>query len=654
MRPTWQAAEERLDQPEELAKACEGLPARVGLVLRAMGALQAGHLGGIRQCAQDAQEAGFLDIAAILTLLLADPSTLDPTTIRRLAKAQGLGKWASLPFLDLLRLTASARASKKCTASPALRKVARHRPLVAALVRNLTSRKSTVWTFPELTDWSPRAEEIQALVRVVLTSRSQTLSMHQSLYSDPLVQLTAGDWPDLFQPRAETAFYRRLAGGEPWHDDHDDVTSWMGQEPRHKRREFLATMLARLQSELSNGRHQSLVHLCHAAAHLAHDDGRVGDLCLQLRCLEQKLRWLENPSQPSPRLLEALWLSHGGRLADPERLVLAHQIWELDPLHFAPDTVQQVYVALLRLEPDVAVVDEVLESWLGLFSGRSLVRKLTSVSLTKARRMLLHGLTADQRGDTRRVLQAASEVLNSGESDAAEVLYLKALKHSSSLSQRDGGACEALLEAWVLTGRDLAGWCRLLGPAPVGLTVPPAVCQAVMSLARAAPASASSQALALHAVYLVGNAPALQEFVRAEGRRLRRMRPVEAAEIRAAEIICRLYAQDGLFLAGDVRAQLSPLTRFVTRRGLQAARTAAQGIEVFPLAGIARAAWITAHEEQFGDDPWWHEGEDEYGELLILAGFEPGPVELDEAMERLQDRIDRDGPPDGTHDRGGA
>jgi hypothetical protein len=327
--PAWLTADVALSKQDGAAieQAAAGLPPRLAVLLRCLAAIDLGEADGVAEAARAARAAGQCDIAAVLDVLLADAETLDPTAVRKAAKAAALHADTQVAFLDLLRAFAARRTGSKSPMSAELREARRHNYALEAAAWLFTQHISQIDVRVGLGLRLPRAGQLFPLAQAAILGKEIDATAWRERFPVDLVHGGISAPPPTADHHAQQ-LHRRLTGQTPWDDAHDPSSTWLYEAPASERRAWLGPILRAIQVRLP-APSGDLSNFVHAAWHLAKEEPQLRDLATQLTLLEDRLKWLQDPGEPELRLLEELWRARESSLLPEERLHLAGLLWPI-------------------------------------------------------------------------------------------------------------------------------------------------------------------------------------------------------------------------------------------------------------------------------------------------------------------------------------
>jgi hypothetical protein len=609
----WRGGEGAIGRARAVERAAAQLGPRLGWLLQAIAALDGGSRAEVARVAAGARADGQADVAEVLELLLAPRAEIDPTTVRKQAKARGLGASGGVPVLDLLRSLAVFRTGTESPPAPALRQAARTRPALAMVMELLTSRSDRVSRDPTLEAYLLRGAQVIAVARMFRVYRQVDPAFLASNYDQDLLGLDSPRWSDLRaagQGGGE-AVARRLRGEEPWTDGHDRVAEWLYRQPDRKL--WLGPMLQAIADLTSAGRLDRALGMAHVAAHLAAhaalSDPALRDLARQLVGLELRLRWALGGSD-DPDVALALWNTRA--LAPAEQLRLAEQLLQ-GPVLEGPDAMEVAAVVAARSQNLDAVRDAVF----ALAEDRGASAAVRHQGPDPGRAALVEAWLDAMHRPERAILAIPALVAGGQGAGAARVAQ------DLDLDRPVPGLAEAACALAGVGVGALAALARLVGA--LG-TVPDAVRTAAEQGLASPGADVVGAALALLAAG--GQAERATSRIREEGRALRQM-PAAAADERAATVVAAALTH-GEHAVGQVRPLVEPLARFVLREGPERALKAARAVPASLWPGLVTLFL------QLRDDLQAHEG---WLDFVAEAAGPPVPDELAPLLRRASRQI---------------
>lgn len=590
--PAWLAADVALSKQDGAAieRAAAGLPPRLAVLLRCMAAIDLGEADGVAEAARAARAAGQCDVAAVLDVLLADAETLDPTAVRKAAKAAALHADTQVAFLDLLRAFAARRTGSKSPMSAELREAKRHNYALEAAAWLFTQHIYQVDVRVGLGLRLPRAGQLFPLAQSAILGKEIDASAWRGRFTVDLVHGGISAPPPTTDHDAQQ-IRRRLSGQAIWDDAHDPSSTWLYHAPAPERRAWLGAILQAIQVRLpAHG--GDLTNLVHAAWHLAKEEPQLRDLATQLMLLEDRLKWLQDPSEPATKLLEDLWRAREAAFLPEERLYLAGELWPVLEDVEDEGTQRTIAEVIAATTPDyekaILAVGYAAEG----IRPDLLLQNLKRRGATDQRVQSIAAELAMRLGDGRGIVQAALALLRLGDTLGSFTAIRRArlsrlridagqlgLLAAAASAFHTEGAAEVLSEALYAAPKDV----QLRGMARRWVeSAPPELRRHAMRLAAG-----------------LGDRALLDPLATLEGRELRKG-GAEAEQRAAATVglLCDFVEPSPLMLE-----TAAPFGRFLLRQGEPAALAWLPRLPAAQPAGDGYLAWWLARYSDVTDRP---------------------------------------------------
>lgn len=647
----WARAETSLGRTTDEASASEQLPHRLKWIFLAMNALEHGERKTIQGVVKQASDAGALDVAWILTLVLADPSTLDPTSVRKQAKRDGAGADSELPILDLLRLMTSWRGWQGATErAPSLARVARERPVLRWVLAQLQRRR---WQ-PPLSSVGPQERADGAKLRA-LSPRIIPLwiacDAKQEGYAPPskvllhLLPRTEASfphdrWPDLDEPvtrRPGVDWFLAEPLATTWSDALRTGLVALRAGPVDRRRAALRALLLRIDHDLRHAPQPlRALPIVRTAMVLAECTNGLELLAIHLLALEMRMTWFIPGQAQSIEMLEALWSRLRDRTA-AERRAVASCVHEIGTDSLPPPLERETALCLLS----TATGSREREMWTERFGARlprasveQTLRETAGIADTEL--LYLLGLCDVRGGRERAALEAAVSLLERPPAVENGIRLLSAALASGGRGLRGASGAKAIQRAVAACARAPLRRCdaATLLPALQDAVDAPRY-DAFLSLLRPAAAapltrveSADSTrdrlldpdvAFDLLGWELLGEGETAARLFRELGRLLRSEpsagghREVDGGgDGLALRVVIRLIAYRGLtFESGQPKRWIDALNAFLVRNGAAPLAARVARLDIPPLLesrdGFGLAAWLLSSESARSEGSNWEE-----------------------------------------------
>lgn len=320
----WAAGLAQVGHPSKVAEAARELPARLGLLLRAMEAVDAGSAHELDAVRQSCIAAGAEDVALVLEILCADPRQLDPTGVRK--RAAKLSRGEGLPIADLLRVWAARRAlqGNHGYKPKKLKAWAAAHPVADAALDALSSQQRARRSL-ELHDTlhtHPRVAALHALARSLQITGHATQEWLDGLFPARPLRLAPERWDQPEGPDAAVRAWIVSGGAFPQLGDDDvDRIETMAARPR---RLLLGGILRRAHAELLADRSGTLGDCLFLASRLAMgEDARA--LARRLTEIAIHLRVFDPRALDDGEAIARLWTQRAHHTL-PERDAIAERL----------------------------------------------------------------------------------------------------------------------------------------------------------------------------------------------------------------------------------------------------------------------------------------------------------------------------------------
>lgn len=329
----WRCAEASIGDPAALEEACRELPPRQAWILRSIAALDHGDRRELGLLALRLLDAGEHDLVCLLRLTLIDPGEIDPTDVRRRAKALEIPNGPGLPTLDLIRLFAVAMAGAKPSRPPSLASLARKRPVLDGVLPLLSSSFTLYEQLDLLLQFSRRLAEYWTVMASWTARHHDVRESLRACMENPVASFPERDWPDLGGRQPGGGVERWLASPreQPWNPRiarQLELLCLGGT--REVRRRILGGLLRAIHEILSEGHPAGATGAVDAAIDLADSIAGLANhrvLQEQLVQLGMRLDWWGAGGERPLDLLIAFW-AEMRNASTAERQAAAREIIE--------------------------------------------------------------------------------------------------------------------------------------------------------------------------------------------------------------------------------------------------------------------------------------------------------------------------------------
>jgi len=625
---TWRSAESAIGRPRAVERASSKIDDRLAWLLRAMQALDDGRIGEIQRVAAEATSAGHADVGDLLTLLVAAPDRIDPTRLRREAKARGAGRdVATFPWLDVYRMTAAWRTGEPTPRPSSLAKASRGRAALDNCTRLLgpPAEKRPKKVYHSVT---PRASQVAWALGHLLRGHHLCDDVLQRAFrADKALALPDARWPDLHG-----------GGLEAWAAGQGALTrervdQIFAIEDLGQLRRVTNQMSPRILELIRSGRAALAIDAVGALSAMWVEFAPHAREAFQLEALSLRLSAIETAgSTVDNEALRLLWLDRE-RLRPAERVLLAERLLEEPEFGMSdePEDIALVAQAYALLALAVASPQEALvRCRRAPFSrvARGLQVEANRLDAPAVRvQTVRSGLELYQGGPVRRAIATARELCTTD------------LPHAVALAETIAWLLPQLPEArreqarWtellgLLAGRTLTceQWSRLLFAG----SVPDEVRASVRAACAVCPPDQLGHALG--AAARAGLPDVVAETTTRIGRELRRLDRASGVE-RGLDYVTSVFVGPGLEPA--VWEALRPIESFVLRDGGKAVAVEASRLDLRSPRLPDLMTWLLGARER----PEVAPARRAALEMLVSSVSRPGPF-----VDMIVDVVERQAP----------
>lgn len=589
----WRAAEACLGDPAAVERAARTLTPRLGALLRAMEALDAGQVAAVRALADELRDE-HPDVAITLDLLLTPAAAVDREALRETRVSE------ELPYGELLDAVHVARTGRPASeASEALQHAAGYRPALHAVFRLLTDDETETFTNPLVQAFSPRADQLQVAARTVQLTGHTARTRLREHFGTLAMKLDAERWPELQHEVPEGDLFGWAKSRIAWSDQHDHNVALALEQGEPIRRVALGNLLHRVGRDAALGRLTGLARPVRAAFSLAWSLDPGGPLARTLAALQLRVdRFDPDSRRTAPALYVQLW-RHAEAWPPDERLLVARRLVHDARSEALPEELLAAVGLVLATSTSSAEAGDLLLELVARRPPQELNELLQRHAAPAPRRVHLLGLHAASSGFLTHGLNAVSRLAAHQPADAEAIgqilrTFVGAAMRREHWPDELTAALAQAVQALTASSLTLAVWGPLLAHASLAERIPAearATLLGASDLDHADPATLAASLLALGAW---GEPERQREAVRQLGRRLRAADPAAATEL-ALQTLAWCFAWNGGAARQHTAGWLRPVSLFVLREREAHAEAA---LVALPSTGpvVAGAVdWYLAH-----------------------------------------------------------